>query len=127
MIRQRLMRLLESASVLVRRIRPRPPRPQGEPPDETRAFAVAHQPCRACGSQRMYRSRARSQVEKLLIANSSVQIFRCHVCGWRGWLEPFEPPVPPITPDEAAVDLRALDTAPRVAEPDPVAMLEHDK
>jgi hypothetical protein len=48
--------------------------------------------CPECGNH-LHRSHSRSLSEKLIKGFSSLKLFRCHECNWRGWLraEPKKP------------------------------------
>jgi predicted RNA-binding Zn-ribbon protein involved in translation (DUF1610 family) len=42
--------------------------------------------CPSCKSERTIRnSRARNQKEKIIIAFTWFELYRCKKCGWRGW------------------------------------------
>ena len=78
----------------------RAPRPLPEPDPELDLPSVAHavdpefdlnrdqMACRCCGSHRLYRSRSRSLVERCRKKMSSLRLFECASCGWRGWTMP---------------------------------------
>jgi len=40
--------------------------------------------CPSCKSSRVYRSKARSTMEKSMHAVLPIRYYRCHACNWRG-------------------------------------------
>jgi hypothetical protein len=68
--------------------------------------------CPDCGSDRVYRSRTRSAVERLRKRWSSKRLHRCHECGWRGWREETHPEHGAAVPMEfVPPDFNKIDTA----------------
>jgi DNA-directed RNA polymerase subunit RPC12/RpoP len=41
--------------------------------------------CPRCGARRLFRSRSRSGLERLLRALTPFRVYRCHACGLRTW------------------------------------------
>jgi FlaA1/EpsC-like NDP-sugar epimerase len=70
---------------------------------------VVENPCPACQSSMLHRSRARTFAERMRRGCSDKRLFRCEACGWRGWLVPLEfgatdAVEPVLTPDFGALD-----------------------
>ena len=69
--------------------------------------------CTSCGSSRVYRSHSRSFVERLRKRVTTMRLYECSACGWRGWRLPEAGmafgPSPAAEAD--APDLTALDLA----------------
>jgi hypothetical protein len=68
-------------------------------------------PCVACGSSNIHRSRPRNLYERVKKLYTPSRPFHCHDCGWRGWLQPLQSPGTASVVSEAApdLDLTALD------------------
>jgi hypothetical protein len=60
--------------------------------------------CPACGSPRIYPSRARSIVERMWRAFTRKRPYRCHACNWRRWIDV---PPPPRLADSDPEELRS--------------------
>jgi FlaA1/EpsC-like NDP-sugar epimerase len=69
------------------------------------------QPCPACQSSSLHRSRARTLAERMRRSYSDKRLFRCADCDWRGWLVPIEFWVPESVEANVVPDLAALDCA----------------
>ncbi len=70
---------------------------------------LVEQPCPACQSWALNRSRARTLAERMRRNYSDKRLFRCADCDWRGWLVPMEfwdseAVAPGAMPDLAALD-----------------------
>jgi predicted RNA-binding Zn-ribbon protein involved in translation (DUF1610 family) len=48
--------------------------------------------CPACGSSTIHPSRLRSILERIRLACTEKQPYRCHACGFRGWY-PIDVPI----------------------------------
>jgi hypothetical protein len=59
--------------------------------------------CPACGSPRIYPSRARSIAERIRRGLTRKRPYRCHACNWRRWIDV---PPPPRLADTDPEDLR---------------------
>jgi hypothetical protein len=71
--------------------------------------------CPACGSTRVFPSRARNLIERLRQNLTSTQPYRCHDCTWRKWGDVL---IQPDTPDVHPEDLRTGRTPPPVSVAD---------
>ncbi|MGH3117147.1 MAG: hypothetical protein ACRD09_15395 [Vicinamibacterales bacterium] len=60
--------------------------------------------CPACGSPRLYPSRARSLGERIRRVFTRKRPYRCHACDWRRWMNV---PLPPSHADTGPDDLRS--------------------
>jgi hypothetical protein len=60
--------------------------------------------CPACGSPRLYPSRARSPFERLQRVLRRKRPYRCHACDWRQWIDV---PPPPKHAETSPDDLRS--------------------
>jgi FlaA1/EpsC-like NDP-sugar epimerase len=69
------------------------------------------QPCPACQSSALHRSRARTLAERLRRSYSDKRLFRCTSCDWRGWLVPLDFGAPGAAEPVLLPDLVALDSA----------------
>ena len=63
---------------------------------KTQGLDFSGQPCQACGSRSLRRSRARSLRERVHRRLSQKRLYRCEACGWRGWSVLMNLAVPPL-------------------------------
>jgi predicted RNA-binding Zn-ribbon protein involved in translation (DUF1610 family) len=70
--------------------------------------------CPSCGSNRVFRSKARTALERFRRQLTMKRPYRCHACNWRGWapdgMQAVAPADLPDAPAEAP-DLAAIDSA----------------
>jgi predicted RNA-binding Zn-ribbon protein involved in translation (DUF1610 family) len=74
--------------------------------------------CPACGSDRVFRSKSRTALERLRRQLTMKRPYRCHACNWRGWApdgvqagapsDVLDAPSPP--PDLGAIDAALEDS-----------------
>ena len=75
--------------------------------------------CPACGSTRVFPSRARNLIERLRHSLTNRQPYRCHDCDWRKWGDVL---IQPDTADVHPEDLRTGRNPPR-----PVSVADFDQ
>jgi hypothetical protein len=71
--------------------------------------------CPACGSPRIYPSRARSIAERIRRGLTRKRPYRCHACNWRRWIDV---PRPPRLADTDPEDLRGARSAQPIGKSD---------
>ncbi|HXW04269.1 MAG TPA: nucleoside-diphosphate sugar epimerase/dehydratase [Vicinamibacterales bacterium] len=69
------------------------------------------QPCPQCHSRRLHRSRSRTLSERIRRSFSSLRLYRCDECNWRGWMIPLEFGDAGAIEPTAAPDMSLLDNA----------------
>ena len=67
------------------------------------------EPCPACRSSNVHRSKARNVFERLRKLRTHKRLHRCAGCGWRGWLIPLEFSTPVVPDATQPLRLEALD------------------
>ena len=68
--------------------------------------------CPSCGSNRVFRSKTRTALERFRRQFTMKRPYRCHACNWRGWapdaMQAVAPQdavdTPAVAPDLAAID-----------------------
>ena len=72
------------------------------------------QTCPACGSNRVFRSKTRTAIERFRRQFTLKRPYRCHACNWRGWAPDSAQAVAPADVLDTATpppDLGAIDVA----------------
>jgi hypothetical protein len=85
--------------------------------------------CPACGSDRVFRSRARTALERYRRQLTTKRPYRCHACDWRGWgpddllvsADGDLADAPPAPPDLVAIDSALRKVKEEPVEPHPSA------
>ena len=70
--------------------------------------------CPACGSNRVFRSKTRSALERFRRQFTMKRPYRCHACNWRGWAPDGTQAVAPgdvLDTPSAPPDLASIDSA----------------
>jgi predicted RNA-binding Zn-ribbon protein involved in translation (DUF1610 family) len=81
--------------------------------------------CPACGSDRVFRSRTRTALERYRRQLTRKRPYRCHACDWRGWgaddllvsADGDLADAPPAPPDLVAIDSALLGVKEEPGEP----------
>jgi FlaA1/EpsC-like NDP-sugar epimerase len=86
-------------------------------PAAAAALKSVEQPCPACRSVTLYRSKTKNLPERIRRHFSTQRLFRCTTCNWRGWLVPLHISDAEAIEPAGIPDLTALDVALQASTP----------